>query len=233
MDRGPVRLDLWLWRLKGGRGDAALMSPDEHARAARFAFQRHRAAYIAGRAHLRRVLGRYLGQPPQALRFRYGAHGKPALDGLSFNLSHGGDLAALVVTRAELALGIDIEPRRKVEPGLARTHFAPDELAALHALPDATREAGFFTLWTRKEAYLKACGLGLSAGLSGFSVPLDAAPARMIRSLDARPDQWLILDAPPAPGFSGAIVVKAGPRPVTLHHCPEPREAPPSSAASL
>jgi 4'-phosphopantetheinyl transferase len=104
-------VDIWQWRLD--HGAIELLSADERARAGQFMFDRDRRRYIAARARLRIILARYVGQAPAALQFHYGPHGKPALDGISFNLSHSADLALLAVSRGTV-VGVDIERVRPI-----------------------------------------------------------------------------------------------------------------------
>ncbi|WP_313135546.1 4'-phosphopantetheinyl transferase family protein [Paracoccus jeotgali] len=212
----PLSLDLWQWRLDGR--DACDLSADEQARAARFVFDRDRARYIAGRAALRRILGRYLGRAPRDIRFRYGAFGRPLVAGLSFNLSHTGDLAALVVAPvADLPLGIDIETVRPIEMAVAEAHFAAPEMATLRALPDAGQQAAFYRCWTRKEAYLKAIGTGLSTDLSSFCVTLAPGdPPRLLSCAGDEPGRWTLLDLATPEGIAGALAIRNCGRPIRL-----------------
>jgi len=195
-----LRLDLETARLAAL---AALLSDDERARASRFIPETSRRQFIAAHGQMRQVLGALLHQDPTGLRFTAGAHGKPSLVGgeLHFNLSHSGGLALLAVTRDQ-ETGVDIEATtRKVEiDKLAPRFFAPAEAAALADLPEAARVRAFFNIWTRKEAYIKACGLGLALPLHSFNVshddpPMLSVPGWTIHSLDA------------CPGYAAALVI--------------------------
>jgi 4'-phosphopantetheinyl transferase len=161
-------------------GDAALarvrslLSDDEVERLAGTRLARVRREFLVSRGLVRRVLGRLLAVPPATLSFVRGEHGKPALGGLAagrlrFNLSHTHGLVVLAVTR-DVELGIDVEwPRRRGRLlDIAARFFHPDELAALCALPPGRRRGRFFALWTLKEAYLKARGLGVPAPLRQY-----------------------------------------------------------------
>ena len=202
-----LRVDLWVWRLEGG--DTSHLSMDERARAARFVFDRDRDRYVAGRARLRRILGDYLGQAPEALRFSYGAHGRPSVDGAQFNLSHTADLAALAVTPAS-DLGLDIEKVRPIEMDVARMHFAPAEFAALTGLPANDRTAAFYRCWTRKEAYLKARGTGLSTDLDSFVVTLlPWAPPHLEWCDSGEAAEWSLHDIEIADGIAGALAMRS------------------------
>ena len=142
-----------------------LLSADERARADRFAYDRHRRRYTVAQGHLRRALGRLTGAPPASLRFQYGRKGKPHLPGgPSFNQSHSGERLMIAVA-ASGRLGIDIEELRPVRRmlGISDKHFAPSEAARMRAAGSGERQSLFFRIWTRKEAFLKALGVGTRA----------------------------------------------------------------------
>ena len=220
-------VDLWPIALDeiARQGEAALLSADETARAARFRFDRDRQHFIAGRAALRRILARYLDRDPAALRFAYGPAGKPALGGapqgedIRFNLSHSAGQALLAVARGR-ALGVDLEALRMSDdlPAVAKRFFARGELSALASIPQALYAQAFFACWTRKEALLKAYGGGLSLPLDGFCVSVDPrAPARLI-STDFDPGaagRWslmdLVLEAPLDQRFRAALAIEGLP----------------------
>ena len=166
-----------------------LLSEEERGRAARFVFAEHRTHFIVARGVLRQLLGSYLETPPEALRFAYGMHGKPELagqhaqSGLRFNLSHSHRLALYAVTRGR-EVGIDVEhPRPGVDvERLARRFFAPQEIEGLLGMPPGRRWEGFYNCWTRKEAYLKARGEGITVALDSFAVSLrPGEPAALLR----------------------------------------------------
>jgi 4'-phosphopantetheinyl transferase len=173
----------------GGDRDAAVVAPwlsdDELARRERILHPRALAEFLAGRRLVRELLGRLLGVAPAELRLVANRYGALALDPDThgrrwcFNLSHTDGLLALAV--AESSIGVDVEdvtrPGRTVE--LADRFFAPSEIAALHALPEAGRRARFFDLWTLKEAYIKARGMGLAIPLADFAFTLGDGPIRI------------------------------------------------------
>src|SRR5215469_4689665 len=146
-----------------------LLSVDELTRAQRFHFERDRRHFIGRRAILRIVLASYLENTPASVRFSYNEFGKPCLadsahsNRLSFNLSHSGELIRIAVA-IDRDVGIDIEVVDESVPidSVARSFFCPREIATLEALPESLRRAEFFSCWTRKEAYVKARGKGLS-----------------------------------------------------------------------
>src|SRR5688500_18220547 len=193
----PVSLSLQageihVWRVDLGQSKDVVqkfrssLEDDEIRRADRFHFEKDRRAFLVSRGFLRQVLGRYLATNPQALRFSYGSYGKPALDGehkdrpLRFNMSHSRGVGLVAVSEGK-ELGVDVEHIRAdfATEDIARRFFSPREVAAFNALPPELRVNAFFRCWTRKEAYIKAIGLGLSQPLDGFDVTLapDESPA--------------------------------------------------------
>lgn len=198
---------------------ARLLTDDEQARAAGFHFARHRCRFIVARGVLRLLLGQYLGMPPQHVRFIYGPQGKPALapqcggDLWRFNLSYSDDLALYAFTR-QRQLGIDVE---KIQPafaatgGIAERFFAPREVAALRSLPVTQQTAAFFACWSRKEAYIKARGLGLSLPLDSFEVSLRPhEPAALLHTAEGPSEtaRWSLRTLHPAPGYAAALMVE-------------------------
>jgi 4'-phosphopantetheinyl transferase len=211
--------ELHVWRVALDRPAATIaalarvLADDERARAARFHFDRDRHAYTLARGALRTLAGRYLGRPPSALGFGYQARGKPYLlppdgDRLRFNVSHSGEVAVIGFAR-EHELGVDVERRRAMQDleSLAHTSFSPDEHARFCALAPPDREAAFFRCWSRKEAFIKATGEGMSQ-LAAFDVSLEPGqPARLLR-VDGEPPgapRWLLADLPDIPGYAAAL----------------------------
>jgi 4'-phosphopantetheinyl transferase len=202
----------------------ALLAADEAARAKRFHFERHRKAFVLGRAVLRVLLGRMLGTAPECIQFRYGPKGKPVLTPpcrLCFNASNSGDLAACAFT-LECPLGVDIEQLRPIREiqDIARRFFAVEEVTELMSLPKSEQPGGFFRCWTRKEAYIKAVGDGLSVPLDSFRVTLRANdPVRLVQlggSAEAA-QNWSMHDFTPAPGYFGALAYPDQQRSVEIH----------------
>jgi 4'-phosphopantetheinyl transferase len=219
---GDAEVHVWRARLElpaaGLCGLARILDADESARAARFVFDVHRDRFIARRGILRLILARYLGVMPAGITLESSEYGKPLLAGshrtdLRFNLSHSQDVALYAMTRGR-DLGVDVE---RIRPGLAEDSiaerfFAAGEVAALRALPQASQPAAFFDCWTRKEAFVKAKGMGLSLALDSFEVSLgDTGPARLVRT---SPDpgeaaRWSMVALHPAPDYAAALVVAA------------------------
>ena len=199
----------------------ALLSDDERRRASRFVRDVHRRRFVLAHGALRIILAGYVGTEPTSLDFVTGEHGKPALrqgsgwPAVEFNLSHSDDLALVAVAHAR-PVGVDLERWSEgVEYlELAERFFSPGERDALRALAHAPRlvEQGFFAAWTRKEAYLKATGQGITRGLHHFDVAL--APGDPPRLLADRLDngataRWSMIALEPAPRYSAALVVAA------------------------
>lgn len=141
------------------------LAADEHARAARFHFERDADRWRAGRSLLRQMLGDYLHADPEALSFETGPFGKPFLPDslLRFSVSHSGALLLLAFSWDQ-EVGVDVERLRDdfVPEELAAQVCSPREQAALREVPAGSRHAAFLSLWTAKEAYVKALGSGLS-----------------------------------------------------------------------
>ncbi len=214
--------DVHLWSTSLDRSPAEVarmrqtLSPDELERADRFRFEKDRTAFVSARATLRRILAGYLSIDPASLQFGYGAHGKPFIegepDGLTFNVSHSHALAVYAVGRNR-KIGVDVEHIRPDYAGedIARRFFAPGEVDRLLALAPEQRAVGFFLCWTRKEAYIKARGEGLSHPLARFEVSLTPGqPAALLETLDD-PDEaarWDLRDVETPEGYVAAVAVE-------------------------
>jgi len=194
------------------------LEEDEVHRANRFHFEKHRRAFLVGRGFLRYVLGHYLETKPEALRFSYSTYGKPALNGehksspLRFNMSHSHGLGLFAVTENN-ELGVDVEHVRAdfASEDIARRFFSPCEVEAFNALPKEERVAAFFRCWTRKEAFIKATGRGLSQPLDGFDVTLGPGePARLLRADEDVASRWSLSDLDAGVDYAAALAV-AGP----------------------
>jgi 4'-phosphopantetheinyl transferase len=194
------------------------LAEDEQARARRLFFERDRRRFIVCRGVLRALLGRYLGAAPGALKFRYSPHGKPAVaigfggDALRFSVAHAHDMALYGVAIGR-EIGIDLEHIRPdfASDHIAEQYFSRREVAALRALSPASRLEAFFNCWTRKEAYIKARGEGLSLPLDRFDVSLaPGEPAALLSTLDDPPEasRWSLQELFPGPGFVAAIAVE-------------------------
>jgi 4'-phosphopantetheinyl transferase len=182
--------------------------------------------WIVARATLREILGAYLETEATAIALTYGPKGKPALAGeegradVQFSVSHSADLAAFAVA-VDVPVGVDVERVRAVEDmdRIATRTFSVRECGALRGLPREQRAAGFFNCWTRKEAYIKALGEGLSYPLDRFSVSLaPGVPARLEAVEDApgHVETWTMEALAVPAGFAGAVVVS---RPAARVRC--------------
>nr|AFB69926.1 4'-phosphopantetheinyltransferase 8N [uncultured bacterium] len=196
----------------------ATLSHDERLRVARFRFLRDRRCFIAARGVLRHILAVYVGCEPAALRFCYSGTGKPALatdvgaPDLRFNLSHSHGLAIYVVARGR-EVGVDLESiqPRFVEDQIAERFFSAREVSALRALPISTQPEAFFNCWTRKEAFVKAKGLGLTIPLNSFEVSLTPGQPAELLSFHADPSEasrWKLAALVPSPGYIAAIAAE-------------------------
>lgn len=211
-----IGVDLWLWPLAQD-AEPAILSAEERARADRFLHSRDAVAYRAAHVRLRHILGGYVGCDPVSLAFAIEANGKPTLPGgPSFNLSHSGGWAALAVTPTA-RLGVDIEAHRTVEAEVAQRFFSRSEQHDLAGVDGDDWRAAFFRCWTRKEAFVKAVGDGLSLPLDSFDVTLlPQAAARLLRVAGGRAEDWRLIDLPLGPGWAGAIAIEAVGQPVHL-----------------
>lgn len=195
---------------------ASSLSEDEQIRRSRYRFERDRDAFAIARGRMRHILSGYLQAPPQSLVFDYGPHGKPQLaGGPAFNFSDSGQVGCLaVLTSGAGPMGIDIEEIRVCDYlGLGKRYFSPAEFDRLRVLEVSDHAASFFRGWTRKEAFLKAVGTGLSTRLDAFEASLGPREtAQMLRidaahfpGVDADVSGWKLHVFEPAPGYMGAI----------------------------
>jgi 4'-phosphopantetheinyl transferase len=208
-------LDVPLGRLRELR---SLLNTDELARSDRFLQAHHRVHSAAARGYLRTLLGRYLVVAPQSVQLQFNSFGKPsvagnfAASGLRFNLSHSHGLALFAFARGR-ELGVDIE---KMRPDFATTEiagrfFSAAESARLRSLAPEQQPRAFFECWSRKEAYIKARGDGLSRRLDSFEVAFGPGLAPSIVASNDEPEatvRWAMRDLQPADGYCGALVVE-------------------------
>ncbi len=195
-----------------------VLSEDEVDRAGRFHFERDRKRFIMTRGMLRTLLGWYLGRNPGELCFSYGRYGKPALANtsedftLDFNVSHSGALALYGITM-DRKVGVDIEsirPFKNMEE-IVMSMFSKQEKEVFSALPEYMKQEAFFNCWTRKEAYIKAVGRGLSYPLDKFSVSMmPGEPARLLEVEGKQNEEcrWALKEISPAPGYVAAVAAE-------------------------
>jgi 4'-phosphopantetheinyl transferase len=204
--------DVWLLHVPSYAAalpaDLWLLDASEEERYLAFVRDVDRTLYGAAHVGLRRLLGAYLGRKPDELAFGRetcptcdGPHGRPCLkdaDGVHFSLSHGGEM--VLVALAGTPVGADVEkiPQREAVEGVW-SHLHPRERAELAALPEPEQGPAFARCWTRKEAYLKGTGEGMSGGLDRDYVGTGPAPAAL--------PGWQLADCPVGPGHGAAIAV--------------------------
>ncbi|MEY5100927.1 MAG: hypothetical protein RJA36_3646 [Pseudomonadota bacterium] len=212
----PEQVQVWIAGLGADaeqlRACEALLSADELERALRFRLPELRRRYGVAHAILRRLLAAQLGADAASLRLVTGPHGKPALRDqpqLCFNLSHAGDRAMFALAW-QRDVGVDLEP---VSPdtevdAVARHVFSPEECDALAELPGAERREAFFRIWTRKEAYIKALGLGLAYPTQSFAVSgrrQDGDALLLDRSLPQAKQLWRVAEIAAPTGHCAAL----------------------------
>lgn len=195
---------------------ARILSTDERDRAGRFQFPRDAQNYTLSHGALRIILSGYVNLPPSALRFAYNSQGKPEIAGampagrIHFNLTHSCDLAMVAIANGG-PIGIDVEKlKAPLADAQVASFFSPGEIAVLRSLSPSTRTEVFFHCWTRKEAYLKARGDGLSFPLHRFEVSLAEPPPEDWLRVEGHAEEgkrWRLFSLKPAPGYLAALVV--------------------------
>jgi 4'-phosphopantetheinyl transferase len=203
---------------------SALMGMEERSRAGRLLRDCDRRRFIAAHGQMRQVLAAHLDRMPDRLCFTANDTGKPYLEGggLQFNLSHSQSVGLLAVA-ADFEVGVDVETIRDTVDfaDIARHFFAPGEVAQLFALPPDQQLRAFFTCWTRKEAYMKANGLGLYMPLDAFEVSVQPASSPRLHRLPPVED-WQLYDLPISPQHAAALAVPPQVGPPVLYSWPPP-----------
>jgi 4'-phosphopantetheinyl transferase len=205
---------------------ARTLSVDEAERASRFRCAPDRARFTAARGILRCILSSYVGCGPEELRFAYQPGGKPHLEQTGctsgdwrFNLSHSGTTALYAITRGR-EVGVDIELIRRgiLWESIATRFFSVGEVGKLQRWPAKERPKGFFTCWTRKEAYLKAAGVGLSVALDRFEVSAGRREVPALLGACEADDlqRWSFWDVPLNDRLAGTVVTEGCPRRLRL-----------------
>ncbi len=199
-----------------------LLSPDELERAQRFKFAIHRQRYIMARGSLRQILSSYIGIPAHEIVFQYGQHGKPFLaEGFpQFNISHSDNMALIAITK-DRAIGVDIE---KIKPeykeDVAKRFFSEKEYAALQQLPEAGRISGFYAIWTKKEALIKALGEGLFTPLNEFTVSPHCAPETISLSFQGKSIVYYVQSLSVHPEYQAAVATSEELLKIEMMHYP-------------
>lgn len=189
-----------------------LLSEEERQRAGRFRFLRDRRAFTVAKGATRRILAHYMGADPRSLTFEHGTFGKPFLRSreLRFNLSHSGEFALLAVAR-EREVGVDVEQIREIEDAamIAERNFSPGESRKLcPVLGSALGATAFFNCWTRKEAFIKAIGEGLSHPLDSFEVTFLPQEEVELRLEGTTTHRWMLKTLSVSERYSAALVVE-------------------------
>jgi 4'-phosphopantetheinyl transferase len=211
LDQQPA---VYLGQLRG------LLSDDERGRAERFHFPIHRERYIVARGTLRILLGRYLDCPPERIGFSYGPKGKPSLadvstpERLEFNVAHSEQVAVLGFIWGR-PVGVDVEHIRSMKDmaQVAARFFSAEEYKIWQAVSAEQQDEAFFNCWTRKEAYIKVIGEGLSHPLNRFVVTLKPGEAGRLITVDGSPtlaEKWQMEALHATPGYAAAVAVEGG-----------------------
>jgi 4'-phosphopantetheinyl transferase len=221
------RNEVHVWRASLDQNEATieglwrLLTPEERQRAQRYVRKESQQQFVVARGVLRQIIALYTGLAPAALKFTSNRYGRPLLSKdsnpaeLDFNLSHSGNLVLYAFSRGRV-VGIDIEAVRKeiATLNIAENFFSPDEVTTLKSVSEDMHTVAFFNCWTRKEAYIKAVGEGLSHPLHNFSVSL--APHEEAALLSVRGDQraaarWKIYALEPGTGYVAAVIAENPP----------------------
>ena len=229
------QIHIWRFPIKASHNVVAafeaVLAPEERERAVRFRFDHLYASFVLAHGALRHLLGNYLKCNPSELSFELGVNGKPALappSSIRFSMTHSGDLGVIALTlRREI--GVDIEQIRPL-PGvehIAGRFFCPEEVSEVMSAPGTERNRAFFRCWTRKEAYIKATGDGLSAALSSFRVIVHPdLPVRIIHIQHnaTEAEAWTLHDLPLAAGYAAALAYRDQRRSLQLFSVAAPEE---------
>jgi 4'-phosphopantetheinyl transferase len=234
-NRALTGMDVHVWSVPLNQSDLSYerlsqtLSADEIERAGHFLLDRDRRRYIVARAVTRTILGWYLRIPPKRVEFWYGPYGKPSLaaayeeNRLTFNLAHSHELMLCAVTRGR-DLGIDIEHIQMINDIdlITETVFAPGERANLRALGSDHKLRAFYACWTRKEAYIKATGRGLSQQLDRFEVSVSPDEPPALLRVEGHPHEarrWMLIELSPTPEYAAALAVESTTHPSWRLHC--------------
>lgn len=219
---GITSAEVHVWRasvvkmISSGLNLWQIIDKEEQKRANRFVFQKNRDQFTVAHAVLRLILGRYLNKEPHLLNFCFNQYGKPRLAGESgcsvlFNISHSHDLVLIAIASGR-EVGVDIEYTRDdlADVQIAERFFSDNEVAVLKSLPVEHQKDAFFNCWTRKEAFIKAKGKGLSIPLDSFDVSLTPNEPATLLSTRIDPGEvqrWRLQELEPGSGYRAALVV--------------------------
>jgi 4'-phosphopantetheinyl transferase len=192
-----------------------LLSSDEKNRAQKFRFAKNSQNFIAARGILRSLIGKYLEINPAEVSFQYSKFGKPGIahnNSLQFNISHSQNVALFAFTK-RFTIGVDVEfvnPNIEAKD-IATNFFSKNEILNLLALPEEQQSLGFFNCWTRKEAFIKAVGEGLSFPLDKFEVSLEPDKPAKLLATHWEPEavsKWSMYSMSPGANFVGSLVIE-------------------------
>ena len=229
----PLEVDVWLISCEPSQGidfSAELLSPQERERAQRFHREIDRSRFRVTHTAMRTILAQYLNVGPQELIFSPDVGMKPELasqfkdTGIQFNLSHSSELALLAVCKGA-RVGVDVERINLEIPivEIAERFFSAAEISVLKALPCDEKHEAFFSCWTRKEAYIKALGGGLSVPLDSFEVAFGSQRAAALVTVRDDPTEisrWTIYDLQVPKGYKAALVVEGRAHQLSQFHGP-------------
>jgi 4'-phosphopantetheinyl transferase len=180
-----------------------ILSQEERERASRLRSAKDKMRFIVSRSLLRKSLSHYLGAAPSEIRFTYNRYGKPDIapeyhpENIKFNLSHSGNLALYAITRNR-EIGIDVEYIRNVDKAdkIVKRFFSKEEGEFYHSQPNYKKNSAFFTLWTRKEAYSKARGMGIGLPTKEFDLQLVPPEINNYKDIGAetKVSKWSLID---------------------------------------
>jgi len=220
-------IHVWTLRIRSSglsaREFEPILASDEKQRAGRIHFGSLRDSFVVTRGVLRCLLGRYLDLDPSSIQFNYGPKGKPALASgafVDFNIAHSANMAVFAFT-VNCRIGIDVEQIKPLPEtyDIATRFFCLEEAAEIMSLPPSERETAFFRCWTRKEAYIKALGEGLSAPLNSFRVkvtPNESAALLHFANDTSTTEAWTLHDLSIASGYIAALAYQDRPRAISV-----------------
>lgn len=212
---------VWVWELDRSLDRCEdyqdVLSEEERTKASRFYLQSHRQKFIVSHAAVRMILAGYFACDASSIRFGLGRFGKPFVknqatnSSLRFNLSHTSRLGAVAVS-AGIELGLDIEEIRPIDRDVARS-LSPNEQLGLAAFEAQDWLLAFYRCWSRKEAVLKAEGVGLNTDLASFDVSVHTQlKTHLLKSQNqAFTTDWQIVSLEPANAHVGAIALASEP----------------------
>ena len=222
LEINPDEIHIWMINLNESKNDIdqvkSLLSMDEYLRMERFRHEERRDCFAIAHGALHEILGNYLNVSPEIINFNYNYHHKPSIStatnrlNLDFNLSHSAELAVIGIARNR-RIGVDIEriSDDRLSGRIPERFFSLQETRSLRSLPKEQQLTAFFSCWTRKEAYVKARGLGLALPLAEFTVSLAPGEKPALLEMKSDPSEienWSLVDIELPAGYCGAVAVE-------------------------